>query len=877
MDPELSAAANSASESLQALSGILGTSKQKDALASLDNATGVKNFSAKLNIATTLAKGLGKVVGEYTSAMYQGKKGLSAMNDSIDAAAGATAAVVTAAGALLGPLGFIAGLIGGNLVKGVAEYTKAVNEQTDALFKAYQSLSEAGAVGSEGLQGVYSDMQKLGLGVQDLDKMVTLINTNAGDLALFGGSVREGRRQFADISEAMDKHKVEMFNLGMSQDELNEATMSYIRLQSKMGTIQNRTANEVAEEARKYILEQDAVTKLTGMSRKEQEDILENVRSQEMFRSKLEELRAQGRDAEAKELQKTHTIIASVNKQAAQGFADLASGNMRTQAAQQAMRASHGEDMRVINAISSGGMKAAQAADRVFEVHGKTAKEMGGVLAKTNMYGKIYGNYADDLNMHAKRQSGALTTIIEGIEEDQKAQKEGADKELDRRSKLEKDQQEQMKQAQNLVRMGKGMTAITTGFSDALKYSTELLSKPLTKGTGAAPAGYGTPAAVAPGPQLPARPPAAAPTAAPVAPVVTPVVPTPVGQQPVKDVTADLMSMTKDDPRIQRNRDINELAKTIYARMVTERGDPMDRRQQQMWLEISRIKAEAQIAQRPQTAPTTAPAVTPAPTAPQEPPAAPVEKPSRVGARTGRGITDEEALRAARKMDSGVAPAAAPVATPAAPAAEPVAQAPVNIDKLLTFTGNTGSRQNFNELNQSFADAVLRAAAEYNTQTGRKLTVNSAKRDPADQQRLYNETVAAGRPGIGPNGMPVGKPGRSPHETGAAIDIQQGKGDQDAIAALRNAGLQQTVPKDPVHFQAVSAAEGGVFQGPEEGYPATLHGEELVAPLDNSSDFMQAITGLSTLSEQTLIALKDIIKYQQENVNIREKMLRLTQ
>lgn len=75
-----------------------------------------------------------------------------------------------------------------------------------------------------------------------------------------------------------------------------------------------------------------------------------------------------------------------------------------------------------------------------------------------------------------------------------------------------------------------------------------------------------------------------------------------------RDASAELMSMTRDDPRIQRNADINELTKKIYARMVAERGQPMDRRQQQMWLEIARVHAEKQLATKSPGQPTAAPA-----------------------------------------------------------------------------------------------------------------------------------------------------------------------------------------------------------------------------------------------------------------------------
>jgi len=127
-----------------------------------------------------------------------------------------------------------------------------------------------------------------------------------------------------------------------------------------------------------------------------------------------------------------------------------------------------------------------------------------------------------------------------------------------------------------------------------------------------------------------------------------------------------------------------------------------------------------------------------------------------------------------------------------------------NLDRILQFTSNTGSRQNFDKLQDTFQEKVEAAAAEYFEKTGKKLQINSAVRDAADQQRLWDISVANGTPGKMPNGFPVAKPkpggGGSDHERGVAIDIQQGINDPVAIQILKKYGLFQTVAGDPVHF-----------------------------------------------------------------------------
>lgn len=202
-------------------------------------------------------------------------------------------------------------------------------------------------------------------------------------------------------------------------------------------------------------------------------------------------------------------------------------------------------------------------------------------------------------------------------------------------------------------------------------------------------------------------------------------------------------------------------------------------------------------------------------------------------------------------------------------------------EAVLEFTGDSGGRGNFDGLEEDLKRRVLAAGEQYLTATGKKLQVNSAKRDPADQQRLYDETVAAGRPGIGPKGMPVARPGTSSHELGRAIDIQNYR-DSQAVQAMNSQGLFQTVPNDPVHFQ-VKAANGGVFAGPKSGYAATLHGTEAVVPLPDGKTIPVEMPALSeSMSEQAgiltaqLMKLDELIGAMRDNTNVTSKILQAT-
>ena len=73
------------------------------------------------------------------------------------------------------------------------------------------------------------------------------------------------------------------------------------------------------------------------------------------------------------------------------------------------------------------------------------------------------------------------------------------------------------------------------------------------------------------------------------------------------DASRAFANMRKDDPLVQHNKDIDEMARAIYDQIITQRGQPMDRRQQQMWMTIAREKASEKLAKyapgRPSTQP----------------------------------------------------------------------------------------------------------------------------------------------------------------------------------------------------------------------------------------------------------------------------------
>lgn len=791
------------SESLGSLSGVSAqASSAGTAMAGLtttaNSSAGAERAKAKVLEAASQStraglSALAKAAGAAGAAMYNNQKGASAFNDAIDQGATAVKALGAALMLLGGPIGLVTGGLL-MLVGAGAKLVKTINQQSDAVYKGFQDLSRSGGAASDGMSGLFADVQKLGLGFQDLGTLTALVGESSKELALFGGSVSQGRKQFANMGQAMEPFRESLMNAGMTQEEINAASMGYLRLQTRIGQTQNKTADELANGARKYLIEQDALTKLTGMTRKEQEDAREEIRSQERFAAVLMEMRAKGQNAAAQELEDSYLILKSQSAEAAQGFADVSTGMLTTEAAQKSYLATQGESMRTAERIKAGELTAAQGAQRVAAAHGANADAMGASLGKMGVYNQTFGNLAADLRLKGMSE-GDIEEKLKKIKQDQIDQgvtgKKAADGAQQAQTDMRISQQKSMLALQAMVNQGvEPVTSVMAQLAKVVEHVTLGLTKLLNM----------------------------------------------LGMGPAKEKTKE--EKQTDEALEKRKREVLD----AEWKVVNAKGE-YDKKIAAAELKAAKSRLDdAEVAQKytknrasGKTIPSTAGADefggAGATTVGADEDVAPGIKRGLAAASSGAA--------AASKVTGGSSPGKMgaynqPSGGPSAPSEVEGSQGPGSTAKaadVLDFTARSGSASAFEGLDSKVKAATIAAAEEYYKATGNKFKINSAKRDPADQQRLWDESVKLGTPGKGPTGMAVAQPGRSPHEKGLAVDIQN-YNDPAAVAAMNRRGLSQKVPGDPVHF---SFGDGGIATGPKSGYPATLHGTEAVIPLKNGS------------------------------------------
>jgi hypothetical protein len=386
----------------------------------INNATkGMEKFGDAAGYVAGAAMSAGK-------AMLEGKKGAAAFNESIDGMAQAATAAAVAL-ALMNPFGKVVGLLIAGVtaaVGAVAAYTKAANTMADQLYKTYSGLSKAGAGASDGMTGVYKGAKKLGLSMNELDGYVSLVAASSKDLALFSGSVFEGRQRLEDIGGALEGSREDFLKMGMSMTDMTEGTLGYLKIQTRLGQSQNKTTAELAEGAKKYLVEQDALSKLTGQTRKEMEDQRERALQGEQFAAKIRQLQLEGNDKAAQELLKMNSIYEAAGPKMAAAFQASVTGNLSNADAQAANLASNGAMLETTQKVIAGQMSYTDAVTITGTAMGKTADSVGVVLGQFGAYNESFGPINEQLKL-AQLAQGDITANMAKIKEDQKKILEG--------------------------------------------------------------------------------------------------------------------------------------------------------------------------------------------------------------------------------------------------------------------------------------------------------------------------------------------------------------------------------------------------------------------------------------------------------------------
>ena len=403
-----------------------------------------------------------QVSTQYRLAMAKGEKGSAKYNAHVDQMADTTQKVIVglstfAATLIGGPVlgAVVAGftMLATNSLKTAAALQKSANEQGDALSKSFQDMSEAGATASDGMGGLFKDVQRMRLNVYDLGSYTAMMAESAKELTAMGGTSREGAKQLADLTANLSDFEKGMRGLGMNNEKQAEAIMGFMKNQSNISRGQQKDYGNQSAAAKKYIEETEVLTKVTGLNRKQQQDIQERQMSQQRSGAVLRELALAGETDKIRLIQNQTKIYAKMGPEAEQGYNDILSGQINTEAAQKLNMITQGKVMQDQQDIMEGRVKTDQEAAAATE---GTAKVMGQVqdsmlgLAKSGGFEDVFGPFknaseagkiaANDLAENVAKAAVEVDKLTGAVA--------GIDAETERRIKFDQTQREEMTKEQ---------------------------------------------------------------------------------------------------------------------------------------------------------------------------------------------------------------------------------------------------------------------------------------------------------------------------------------------------------------------------------------------------------------------------------------------
>jgi hypothetical protein len=220
-----------------------------------------------------------------------------------------------------------------------------VAKQADAEYKNYQDLSRNGL--SSGMDSAFKNLTNLSYTFKDMGEGAKLLKDNSATLAALGGGAEAGVEQLVSVSTSIKNSGMQdqFVRMGKTIPEINAGILNYVKYQQQSGHVMQQDSAESAKAAQEYMLEQDKLTKITGLSADEQQAVRDQAMSSEQYaahRFLLEEELANTKDEATKEaihrqLKNEDALLANAKTQGPKELASMTmylSGNVTTKAAQ---------------------------------------------------------------------------------------------------------------------------------------------------------------------------------------------------------------------------------------------------------------------------------------------------------------------------------------------------------------------------------------------------------------------------------------------------------------------------------------------------------------------------------------------------------------
>ncbi len=376
----------------------------------------------------------------------------------------------------------------GAAMTALAEGAKFALQSIQQVSDNFREAAKVGALTADGMNGLANASIESGISQKAL---LGTIRENSVAFSQLGGTVGDGTKQFTKFVGGITKTPLgmQLRNLGLGADDIAESAAAFVSLQGRLGATQRMTNDQLTEGTIRYTRELDAISKITGMERKELQGKMNAALSEQRFRAKMQEMERTGQGETAKQLNQFQAAVGKTAPGLAQGLRDIiaAGGAVTTDAARQAMNATGGQISRIAREAIDGKDIGKSLGDLQQSVAGGAQR-----FEKTAQFADIsgvVGNYAElvDFSTTAAGDLGkAFVTATETVGKQAAGADELTNKVVGAQQSLELAAKEAEKFALEMVNYA---TPAVAAFADMLAKSTAKLNEIL--GTGAKPAGGG--------------------------------------------------------------------------------------------------------------------------------------------------------------------------------------------------------------------------------------------------------------------------------------------------------------------------------------------------------------------------------------------------
>lgn len=322
---------------------------------------------------------IGSGVKSFSNSMLAGEKGFNSLLPVIDALGGAMVGLAKS-------VPFVGqGL--GKLAQVAVDSSKFLVTELSKQAGVFQSVSKSGVLGAGGMQSFADQAFSSRLSLEQFGRVIV---ANGKTLAAMSGSAMSGTKAFSEMTSSLSGDQYGFTRqLGYGAEEIADITAGYMQQQTLLGMTQGRTTQQLTSSTAGYMKELDMLSRVTGDNRKALQERQQAMLAETRFNAKIQELLAQGKVKEARELQNFVSAVDAFAPAIATGARDIATAGTGTIAeGQQLMIRSGGSIQQILKQIESGSLSSTTALNQLSGAVGQTNQQYlssAKVLGDANM------------------------------------------------------------------------------------------------------------------------------------------------------------------------------------------------------------------------------------------------------------------------------------------------------------------------------------------------------------------------------------------------------------------------------------------------------------------------------------------------------------